>query len=396
MYRALLARDPAYEGVFFVGVKTTGIFCRPTCRAKKPRAENVEFFASAADALHGGYRPCRLCRPMDRVPPPPAIVTRLLRAVEAAPAARLADKDLAALGVDPSTARRRFRAYYGLTFQAYQRARRLGRALHAVRAGRPVIDVQLAGGYESTSGFRAAFLRVFGKPPRGARAAGCLLARRLDTPLGRMLALADGQGLRLLEFVDRRGLENEIARLRRRLHCAVVPGTNAVLAATETQLRRYFAGKRLEFDLPLAPVGSPFQQNVWAALRRIPPGATRSYAEIAAEVDRSGAQRAVGRANGSNILAIIIPCHRVIGSDGSLTGYGGGVWRKQRLLDHERTHCHSTESSQMKKKRMATKSTKGTKSGHERTPSPSALCHGPRNGIRNSPLSPAWAPREDL
>ena len=131
------------------------------------------------------------------------------------------------MGIDPSTARRRFRAYYGLTFQAYQRARRMGLALHEVRAGRPVIDVQLDGGYESTSGFRAAFLRLFGKPPRGARADDCLLARRIDTPLGKMLALADGQGLRLLEFVDRRGLENEIAHLRRRLRCAVVPGTNA-------------------------------------------------------------------------------------------------------------------------------------------------------------------------
>jgi len=339
MYRALTRRDPAYEGVFFVGVKTTGIFCRPTCRAKKPRPENVEFFPSASAALHDGYRPCRMCRPMDRVQPPPPVVAKLLRAVEADPTLRLTDKELVAMGIDPSTARRRFRAYYGQTFQAYQRARRLGLALHEVRAGRPVIDVQLDGGYESTSGFRAAFLRVFGKPPRGARADDCLLARRIDTPLGKMLALADRQGLRLLEFVDRRGLENEIARLRRRLRCAVVPGTNAVLEATEQQLQHYFSGERLEFDLPLAPVGSPFQQKVWTALRRIPAGATRSYAQIEAEVGRAGAQRAVGRANGSNLLSLVIPCHRVIGSDGSLTGYGGGVWRKQRLLDHERAHA---------------------------------------------------------
>ena len=339
MYRALTRRDPAYEGVFFVGVKTTGIFCRPTCRAKKPRVENVEFFPSASAALHGGYRPCRLCRPMDRVQPPPAVVARLLRLVDAHPTIRLTDKELIALGIDPSTARRRFRSYYGLTFQAYQRARRLGLALHEVRAGRPVIDVQLDGGYESSSGFRGAFQRVFGKPPRGARADDCLLARRIDTPLGRMLALADGRGLRLLEFVDRRGLENEILRLRRRLRCAVVPGTNATLVAAEEQLRRYFAGEQLAFDLPLAPVGTAFQEQVWAVLRRIAPGATRSYAQIAADIGRPGAQRAVGRANGSNTLAIVIPCHRVIGSDGSLSGYGGGVWRKQRLLEHERAHA---------------------------------------------------------
>ncbi len=336
MYRALLARDPAYEGVFYVGVKTTGIFCRPTCRARKPRAENVEFFASASEALHGGYRPCRLCRPMDRVPAPPAVVTRLLRAVDADPSIRLGDKNLAAMGIDPSTARRQFRAYYGLTFQAYQRARRLGRALHEVRAGRPVLAAQLDGGWESTSGFREAFLRVFGKPPRGARTDDCLLARRIDTPLGRMLALADGRGLRLLEFVDRRGLEREIAQLRRRLGCVIVPGTNPALDATAAQVRAYFAGERLAFDLPLAPVGSPFQQRVWAALGRIAPGATRSYAEIAAEVGRPGAARAVGRANGSNILSLVIPCHRVIAADGALSGYGGGVWRKRRLLEHEK------------------------------------------------------------
>ena len=158
-----------------------------------------------------------------------------------------------------------------------------------------------------------------------------------------MLALADRQGLRLLEFVDRRGLENEIGRLRRRLRCAVVPGTNATLEAAEAQLRRYFSGEALAFDLPLAPVGSAFQQEVWAALRRIPAGATRSYAKIAAQIGRVGAQRAVGRANGSNTLALVIPCHRVIGADGSLSGYGGGVWRKQRLLDHERAHSRRRE-----------------------------------------------------
>ena len=335
MYEALVARDPAYEGVFYTGVKTTGIFCRPTCRAKKPREENVEFFASAPEALQHGYRPCRICRPLDRVPAPPPVVVRLLRAVDQRPSGRLTDKDLAGMGIDPSTARRRFRACYGMTFQAYQRSRRMGVALHGVRAGRPVIDAQLDGGYASTSGFRDAFLRAFGTPPRGAGSGDCLLARHIDTPLGRMLALADRQGLRLLEFVDQRGLDREVDRLRRRLRCAVVPGVNATLDATEAQVRRYFSDGRAGFDLPLAPVGTTFQQAVWAALRRIPAGTTRSYAGIAAEVGRPGAQRAVGSANGSNMMSIVIPCHRVIASDGTLSGYAGGVWRKQRLLEHE-------------------------------------------------------------
>jgi AraC family transcriptional regulator of adaptative response/methylated-DNA-[protein]-cysteine methyltransferase len=336
MYRALSRRDAAYEGVFFTGVKTTGIFCRPTCKAKRPRAENVEFFPTVTEALHGGYRPCRLCRPMDGTKPVPPLVERLRCAVEAAPDGRVTDKDLAAMGVEPTTARRRFKAYHGMTFHAYQRARRMGLALLDVKSGKPVIEAQLARGYESTSGFREAFARVFGAPPRGAQGATCLLARRIETPLGTMLALADDAGLRLLEFVDRRGLVRELLGLRRRLKCAIVPGHHVILDQIAAQLAEYFSGERSQFEVPLAPVGSEFQRRVWAELGRIPPGRTRSYAEMAQRLGIPKAPRAIGRANGSNMLALVIPCHRVINADGSLNGYAGGVWRKQRLLEHER------------------------------------------------------------
>lgn len=339
MYRALSRRDAAYEGVFFTGVKTTGIFCRPTCRAKKPKPGNVEFFPTINEALHGGYRPCRLCRPMDRTKPVPPLVERLRRAVEESADGRVTDKDLAAMGVEPSTARRQFQAYHGMTFHAYQRARRMGLALRDVKSGKPVIEVQLARGYESTSGFREAFTRIFGSPPRDAKAGACLLAQRLETPLGTMLALADEQGLRLLEFADRRGLERELAGLRRRLKCAIVPGSNTLLEETQRQLNRYFTGESLAFDLPLAPVGSDFQRRVWNELQRIPAGRTRSYKEMAARVRLPRGHRAVARANGSNMLALVIPCHRVIRSDGDLCGYAGGVWRKQRLLEHERKYA---------------------------------------------------------
>jgi AraC family transcriptional regulator of adaptative response/methylated-DNA-[protein]-cysteine methyltransferase len=339
MYQALVRRDSGYEGVFFTGVKTTGIFCRPTCRAKKPKPENVEFFPTITEALHGGYRPCRLCRPMDSTKPVPPLVEQLRRAVEAATDGRVSDKDLVAMGVEPSTARRQFKAYHGLTFHAYQRARRMGLALRDVKIGRPVIEVQLEQGYESTSGFRGAFTRIFGQPPRDARTGRCLLAQRLETPLGTMLALADEDGLRLLEFADRRGLERELAGLRRRLKCAIVPGTNATLEETGRQLARYFAGESLTFDLPLAPVGSDFQRRVWTELQKIAPGKTRSYAGMAVKLGIPKAPRAIGRANGSNMLALVIPCHRVIRADGSLCGYAGGLWRKQRLLDHERKYA---------------------------------------------------------
>lgn len=336
MYRALGRRDAAYEGVFYTGVKTTGVFCRPTCRAKKPRPENVEFFPTPREALHGGYRPCRLCRPMDATRPVPPLIERLRRLVEEAVDGRVTDKELAELGIDPSTARRRFRAYHGMTFHAYQRARRMGLALRDVRAGRPVEEVQAVRGYASASGFREAFVRIFGKVPSAAQGAAVLSARRIATPLGILLALADDAGLRLLEFVDRRGLEREIALLRRRLRCAVVPGSHPTLDAVARQLGEYFAGRRTRFELPLAPVGSDFQRRVWAELRRIPPGRTRSYAEMAARLGVPGAARAIGRANGSNMVALVIPCHRVISADGSLCGYAGGVWRKQRLLELER------------------------------------------------------------
>ena len=339
MYQAVVRRDSGYEGVFFTGVKTTGIFCRPTCRAKRPKPENVEFFPTINEALHGGYRPCRLCRPMDSTKPVPALVEKLRRAVEASAEGRVSDKELATMGIEPSTARRQFQAYHGMTFHAYQRARRMGLALRDVKAGQPVIDVQLARGYESTSGFRAAFTRIFGQSPRDARAGACLLAQRIETPLGTMLALADEKGLRLLEFADRRGLERELVGLRRRLKCVIVPGANATLEETRRQLARYFSGESLGFDLPLAAVGSAFQLRVWAELGKIAPGKTRSYQGMAKKLGIPQAPRAIGRANGSNLLALVIPCHRVIRADGTLCGYAGGLWRKQRLLDHERRYA---------------------------------------------------------
>lgn len=339
MYQAVVRRDSSYEGVFFTGVKTTGIFCRPTCRAKRPKAENVEFFPTITEALHGGYRPCRLCRPMDSTKPVPPLVEQLRRAVEGSAEGRVSDKELTAMGVEPSTARRQFKTYHGMTFHAYQRARRMGLALRDVKAGRSVIDVQLARGYESTSGFREAFTRIFGQVPRNAKTGVCLLAQRIETPLGTMLALADEQGLRLLEFADRRGLERELAGLRRRLRCAVVPGTNAVLEQTRVQLGKYFSGESLAFDLPLAPVGSEFQLRVWTELGKIAPGKTRSYLGMAQKLGIPKAPRAIGRANGSNMLALVIPCHRVIRANGELCGYAGGLWRKQRLLEHERKYA---------------------------------------------------------
>ena len=156
-----------------------------------------------------------------------------------------------------------------------------------------------------------------------------------------MLALADDGGLALLEFVDRRGLEREIEVMQKKLKRPILPGAHAYLAQIGDELAAYFAGRELSFVTPIALSGSAFQRAVWNALLSIPPGATCSYADIAATIGRGTAVRAVGRANGDNRLCLIVPCHRVIGADGALTGYGGGLWRKQWLLEHERAYAGS-------------------------------------------------------
>jgi AraC family transcriptional regulator, regulatory protein of adaptative response / methylated-DNA-[protein]-cysteine methyltransferase len=341
MYRALANRDPAYDGIFYVAVKTTRIFCRSVCHARTPKRENVEFYARTHDALYAGYRPCLRCRPLETRGKPAPMVEKLLAAVEADPSGRLREVDLARMGIDPSTARRQFQRYCGMSFHAYHRARRMGMALTGVREGKSMIDLQLDQGFESSSGFREAFAKVFGTAPSLAHDVDCLYAKWFETPLGPMLALANDAGLYLLEFVDRRGLEREVQALRRRLTQRVVPGEHHHLKRIGEELDAYFAGRSLTFATPLQLTGSPFQRAVWETLRAIPPGETLAYADVAAKIGRPAAVRAVGRANGDNKLTLIVPCHRVIGADGTLTGYGGGLWRKAWLLEHERAFARA-------------------------------------------------------
>src|SRR6184192_558555 len=341
MYRALVNRDPSFEGIFFVGVRTTGIFCRPTCTAKKPARENVDFFANSTEALGSGYRPCLRCHPMEPGKRPPELIERLRAEVERAPGGRVTDKELAAMAIDPSTARRQFKRHYGMTFQAYHRARRMGLALSEVRKGSRVDEARNGSGFESESGFREAFTKIFGEAPTVAKGRAPLFAERIDTPLGAMIAVVDDESLRLLEFIDRRATERELSILRNRLRTNVVPGEHKHLEAVRSQLADYFSGKNLEFNVSLAPVGSPFQLRAWELLRSIPTGETRSYSWMAKKLGDVEMRRAVGRANGENMMCIIIPCHRVIRADGSLCGYGGGLWRKKWLLDHERKNIET-------------------------------------------------------
>src|SRR5437762_10828897 len=305
MFRALVNRDSSLEGIFCVGIRTTGIFCRPTCSANKPARENVDFFATSSEALESGYRPCLRCHPMDPNQRAPKLIERLRIEVERAPDGRLTDKELTGLAIDPSTARRQFKRHYGMTFQAYHRARRMGVALSQVRQGGRVDEARNGSGFESESGFRDAFTRIFGEPPTTARAHRPLFAERIDTPLGAMIAVADDDGLRLLEFVDRRATERELATLRKRLRTNVVPGKHRHLEAVRSQLADYFSGKDLKFNIPVAPVGSRFQLRAWKILQSIPIGATRSSSWMTKRLGDENARRHFGRAHGTNKICII-------------------------------------------------------------------------------------------
>lgn len=338
MLDAFHRRDPAYEGVFVTCVRTTGIFCRPTCPARKPRSENVEFFPAARDALAAGYRPCRRCRPLEPKGQPPDWLRPLIEAVEEEPARRWRDDDLRRRGLEPERVRRWFKAHHGMTFQAYQRTRRLGLAWRSIRDGAGVTDAAFDHGYESESAFREAFERLFGASPAGSRGTVMVTLARVGTPLGPMLAGATDEGLCLLEFADRRMLETQVRRLERRLGARFVPGSHPHLDTAAAELDAYFAGRLKRFSMPLVLDGTDFQRAVWEALLQVPYGTTSSYGDLAAAIGRPTAVRAVGRANGDNRLAIVVPCHRIVGSDGRLVGYGGGLRRKEALLRHELEH----------------------------------------------------------
>jgi AraC family transcriptional regulator of adaptative response/methylated-DNA-[protein]-cysteine methyltransferase len=226
----------------------------------------------------------------------------------------------------------------GMTFAEWCRGQRLAGAFDRLRNGLKLDDVAFDSGFESHSGFRDAFTRVFGEAPGRARVEGDrIVIQLLDSPIGPLLVGATDEGVCLLEFTDRRMLETNLATIRKRFGSPVVPGEHRWLKQLSAELKEYFAGNRKLFSVPLAANGTEFQEQVWAALREIPFSQTIAYDELARRVGRPAAQRAVANANGQNRIAILFPCHRVIGKDGSLTGYGGGLWRKRLLLELERT-----------------------------------------------------------
>jgi AraC family transcriptional regulator, regulatory protein of adaptative response / methylated-DNA-[protein]-cysteine methyltransferase len=337
MERAYRRRDASYNGLFFFGVRTTGIFCRPTCPARKPLPENVDYFPTARAALAAGYRPCKRCRPL-AVDDQPEWVSALLSDIDVAPSTRITEETLRAKGIDPTTARRYFLRHFGMTFHAFARATRLTSALNRMREGGTLDNSVFASGFDSHSGFREAFVRTFGGPPGHYRDRDHVVLSWLRSPLGPLLAGANAQGVCLVEFTDRRMIAAQLATAGRLFGARVTAGSNEHLEQLRAELAGYFVGSVQRFSVPVVYPGSPFQRQVWEELLRIPYGETRSYEELAIAIRTPTATRAVGRANGLNRLSILIPCHRVVRKDGTLGGYGGGLWRKQYLLDLERSH----------------------------------------------------------
>jgi AraC family transcriptional regulator of adaptative response/methylated-DNA-[protein]-cysteine methyltransferase len=265
----------------------------------------------------------------------PAWVAALLRRVEADPGRRIRDADLRGMGLDPVAVRRYFVKHYAMTFQTYSRGRRLASAFTTIRDGASIDDAVFESGWESHSGFRDAFAKAAAITPGKASHGDFISLAWIETPLGPMVAGAAQDALCLLEFSDRRMLEAQFAMIARRFGLPLLPGNHPIFQTLRTQLTEYFAGTRLAFTIPIVYPGTPFQVRVWDGLLAIPYGETRTYAELAADIGRPGAARAVGTANGLNRIAIIVPCHRVVTADGSPGGYGGGLWRKLQLLERE-------------------------------------------------------------
>ena len=335
MYDALVRKDSSFEGVFFAAVKTTGIFCRPTCHARKPKAENVEYFGNSKEALDHGYRPCKVCHPMEMKGVSPIWLKSLLDDIETTPNIRINDQNLRDRGLDPTRVRRWFKKNHGMTFQAYLRSLRINNAFGQIRQGDRVIQSAYSNGFESLSGFLDSFKNSTGFSPKESKYKNVISVTRVPTPLGPMIAGATDKGICLLEFTDRRMIETQVERLRKYLKAELIPGQNPYFELLTSELNQYFEGSLKKFTVPLEIPGTAFQQKVWKELQGIAYGKTRSYKDQAVAINNLGAIRAVAKANGDNRIAIIIPCHRVIGSDGSMTGYGGGVWRKQWMLDLE-------------------------------------------------------------
>ncbi|WP_185829178.1 bifunctional DNA-binding transcriptional regulator/O6-methylguanine-DNA methyltransferase Ada [Sphingomonas ginkgonis] len=330
-WAAFEARDRAQDGAFIGAVTTTGIYCKPSCPARRPRRENVRFFADAATARAAGFRPCLRCRP-DEVGRDRQAVAAAVRLIEEAEEAPTLEAIAAAVGYAPHHFQRLFSREIGLSPAAYARAFRARRAEQALRGAERVTDAIYDSGYAAPSRFYADAKERLGMTPSawidGGRGATVRWTRS-DTDLGPLLVAATDKGICRLTF------DEDEAVLVRLFPNAEVCRDDGGLAGLVAGIVAAIETPASAPELPIDVRGTAFQERVWAELRRIPPGETRSYADIAAALGAPTATRAVGTANGQNPVAVLVPCHRVIRADGTLGGYAGGLERKRKLLTAE-------------------------------------------------------------
>ena len=330
-WAAFMRRDRSWDGRIIGAVTTTGIYCKPSCPARRPKREHVIFYSSTDEARAAGFRPCMRCKP-DEVGRDREAVAAAVKLIEQAEDAPTLEQLAAAVGYAPHHFQRIFKRDLGVSPAEYARALRNRRAEAALKANGRVTDAVYDAGYSGPSGFYSDAKERLGMTPSAWRDGGrgeTIRWTHFDSPLGQMLIAATSKGICRLTFDDS---EDSLRRLFPKATIVKDEGglkelVEGALAAIERPLAAP--------DLPIDVAGTAFQEAVWRELRKIPAGETRSYAEIAAAIGAPKAVRAVGSANGDNHVVVLIPCHRVIRSDGSLGGYGGGIERKKKLLAAE-------------------------------------------------------------
>lgn len=338
-WRLVLERDRAADGTFVYAVTSTGVFCKPSCPSRRPRRDRARFFDGVGAAAAAGFRPCLRCRPTERPADAPTSAIRLAAAYLDAHAEHVVP--LAQLGritgLSPSHLQRRFKQEVGLSPREYQAARRADRFRRELRAGKDVTTAIYEAGYGSPSRVYEASPTGRGVSPATYRRGGVGLEvgyAIVASPLGRVLVAATAAGVCAVKLGDRD--EDLVADLRGEFASAHITSRRTVPAEWVKAIVRRIGKSGAASDLPLDVQGTAFQWRVWRALQRIPLGETRSYAQVAEAIGAPSAVRAVARACATNPAALVIPCHRVIGKDGSLTGYRWGVERKKRILALER------------------------------------------------------------
>jgi len=338
-WAAFERRDRSWDGQVIGAVKTTGIYCKPSCPARRPKREHVEFFASANEARAAGYRSCLRCKP-DEVGRDREAVASAVRLIEAAEESLTLDELADAVGYAPHHFQRIFKRDLGVSPAEYARGLRNRRTQAALKANGRVTDAVYDAGYSGPSSFYSDAKERLGMTPSAWRDGGrgeTIRWTHFDTPLGQMMIAATSKGICRLTFDD-----NE-ASLRRLFPKATIVedagGLKELIEGALEAIERPLAAHQLPIDV----AGTAFQEAVWRELRKIPVGETRSYAQIAAAIGQPTAVRAVGTANGDNHVAVLIPCHRVIRSDGTLGGYAGGLDRKRQLLAAEGHQSASPE-----------------------------------------------------